>query len=263
MKVVLVTGCSSGFGRAIAQALHARGWRVMAGVREGAAPDGCETVRLDLGDAEGIAALGATIDKLDCLVNNAGYALTGPLTTYDAQQMRRQLEVNVLGPALLIQAMLPALARAKGRVINIGSMAGEIGLPLNAMYCASKGALHAMTDALRRELADHGVQVAAVVPGGFRTRFMSNMAWGSREAPAVETRQLARYRGFQQRIAARPGRPPDAVAHAVVRLAVCARMPARVYVGADAWLAHALLRTVPARWSEAMLTRALRRQLQP
>jgi NAD(P)-dependent dehydrogenase (short-subunit alcohol dehydrogenase family) len=268
-KVALVTGCSSGFGLAIAQALHKRGFRVLAGVRDvqrvPAALGGCEIVRLDVGDADAIAAASAAVDRLDCLVNNAGYALTGPFATYGADQIRAQFDVNVVGPALLVQALLPALALAHGRVINVGSMAGELGLPLNALYCASKAALHAMTDALRRELADHGVQVAAIVPGGFRTRFMANMVWGTRTtgASTIEAAQCEGYRGFQQRLAARPGRAPEAVAQAVVRLVESARMPARVYVGADARLTHALLRALPPRWSEALLTRAFRRQLQP
>lgn len=266
-RIALVTGCSSGFGLGIAQSLRDRGWRVLACVRDpqraGAALTGCEVVQLDVSDGAQIASLAACIDRLDCLVNNAGYALTGPLSTYDAKQMRAQLEVNVLAPALLVQALLPALARARGRVINVGSLAGEVGLPLNALYCASKAALHSLTDALRRELADHEIQVAAIVPGGHRTRFMPNMVWGSRvpDADSVETRQLGVYRTWQQRLAGQPGRSPDPVVQAVVRLAESPRMPLRVYVGRDARLTRRLLQLLPASWADALFSAALRKQM--
>ena len=267
-RTALVTGCSSGFGLGIACALRDQGWHVLAAVREPqrapAALAGCEVVRLDVGDDAQIAAMGAAVERLDCLINNAGYALSGPLATHAAQQMRAQLEVNLIGPALLIQALLPALRQASGRVINVGSIAGDIGLPLNAIYSASKAALHAMGDALRRELADHGVQVATMVPGGFRTRFMANMVWGTRTAEpgTIETRQLDGYRAFQQRLAAHPGRAPDALVQAVVRLAECGRMPPSVHVGLDARMAHLLLHVLPARWADALLTRVFRRQMQ-
>lgn len=267
-RTALVTGCSSGFGLGIACALRDHGWRVMAGVRNPQrvppALTGCKVVQLDVSDAAQIAAIGMDVEQLDCLINNAGYALTGPLATHEARQMRTQLEVNLLGPALLIQALLPALGRARGRVINIGSIAGDVGLPLNALYSASKAALHTMGDALRRELADHGVQVATVVPSGFRTRFMANMVWGAHatEPGTVEARQLDGYRAFQQRLASRPGHAPDALVQAVVQLAECERMPSRVRVGRDARVTDLLLRILPANWADALLTRVFRRQMQ-
>jgi len=267
-RTAMVTGCSSGFGLGIACALRDRGWQVLAGVRDPQqAPPalaGCEVVRLDVSDVVQIEAMGAAVKRLDCLINNAGYALTGPLATQEAKQMRAQLEVNLLGPVLLIQALLPALGQARGRVINVGSIAGDIGLPLNALYSASKAALHAMGDALRRELADHGVQVVTVVPGGFRTRFMTNMVWGTRavEPGTVEARQLDGYRAFQQRLASRPGRTPNALVKAVVQLAECVRVPPRVCVGSDARMTHLLLRVLPARWADALLSRVFRRQMQ-
>ena len=266
-KTALVTGCSSGFGLGISCALRERGWQVLAGVREPqrapAALAGCQVVRLDIGDTAQIAAVGARVDRLDCLINNAGYALTGPLATQDAQQMKAQIEVNLLGPALLIQSLLPALGQARGRVINVGSIAGDMGLPLNALYSASKAALHAMGDALRRELVDHGVQLVTVVPGGFRTNFMTNMVWGSRTAEpgTVEARQLDGYRAFQQRLTTRPGHSPDVLVQAIVRLSECVHLPPRVRVGSDARIAHLLLRLLPDRWADALLTRMFRRQM--
>ena len=223
-RTALVTGCSSGFGLGIAQALVARGWTVYAGMRDPArAPAqlaGARVVPLDLADDAQIAAAGARVDRLDCLVNNAGFALNGPFASYSAEQMRRQMQVNVLGPALLTQRLLPALAGARGRVINVSSVAGEVGLPMNALYCATKFALEGLSESLRHELATHGVQVALVEPGGYRTAFARNMVWGERPLPAGgrDARQLAAYRRMQEKLLARPGRDPAAVVRAVLEL---------------------------------------------
>ncbi|WP_313950152.1 SDR family NAD(P)-dependent oxidoreductase, partial [Accumulibacter sp.] len=158
-RTALVTGCSGGFGLGIAQALVERGWTVLAGVRDPAraptALEGARLLPLDLANGEQIAAVAAGIDRLDCLVNNAGYALNGPLSSYGAAQMQQQLQVNLLGPALLTQQLLPALAAARGRVINVSSLAGETGMPMNSLYCASKFALEGFSESLRHELSAH------------------------------------------------------------------------------------------------------------
>ena len=213
-RTALVTGCSSGFGLGIAQALVARGWTVLAGMRDPArAPAqlaGAQVVPLDLADDAQIAAVAARVDRLDCLVNNAGFALNGPFATYSADQMRRQMQVNVLGPAFLTQRLLPALASARGRVINVSSVAGELGLPMNALYCATKFAVEGLSESLRHELADHGVQVALVEPGGYRTAFARNMVWGERPLPAGgrDAQQLRRTAGCRRGCSRAPARIP-------------------------------------------------------
>lgn len=264
---VLVTGCSSGIGLRTAQAFRAAGWTVLAGLRRAqpVPPElvGAEPLALDLEQPEEIEACSARIERLDCLVNNAGYALTGPFATYTAAQMRRQMEVNLIGPALLTQRLLPALRRARGRVIFVSSISGECGMPLNALYCASKSALEGLAESLRHELAPHGVQVALVEPGSYRTRFMQNMEWGALvpEGASPEAGQLERYRSLQARIAARAGRDPVAVARAIVRLAGRARMPLRTRVGWDARFASALGRWLPERAALGILGAAYRRAL--
>lgn len=264
-RCALVTGCSSGFGLGVAQALAARGWTVVATVRDPArAPAALGNVQvaaLDLADETQIDALAARFVRLDCLVNNAGYALNGPFTTYAAAQMRRQMDVNLIGPALLTQRLLPALAAARGRVINVSSLAGGAGLPMNALYSASKFALEGLTEALRHELAPHGVQVAMVAPGGFRTRFLDNLDWGERPVPpgGVDARWLDAYRGMQARLRAKPGKDPAAVVAAIVALAERPTMPLRTRVGADARALHLLRRLLPARAFDGVVAGALRR----
>jgi NAD(P)-dependent dehydrogenase (short-subunit alcohol dehydrogenase family) len=264
---VFVTGCSSGFGLGLARAFREQGWDVIAGLRDPArAPrelDAVRIVALDLADEAQVLAAAGGIDRLDCLVNNAGYALTGPFASYSLEDMRRQMAVNVIGPALLTQRLLPALRAAGGRVINVSSVAGEAGMPMNALYCAAKHAVEGLSEALRHELAPHGVQVALVEPGGFRTSFGSNMQWGSQPVPpgGIEAGQLAGYRAMRERLLARPGRDPAAVVDAIVALARAPVMPFRTRVGADAWLLHRLKRWLPERLALALIGSLFRRRM--
>ncbi len=264
-RIALVTGCSSGFGLGVAAALAARGWSVTATMRDPSrAPAelrGVEVAALDLADDAQIDALAARFERLDCLVNNAGYALNGPFISYTAAQMRRQMDVNMIGPALLTQRLVPALAGARGRVINVSSLAGETGLPMNSLYSASKFAVAGLTEALRHELAAHGVQVAMVAPGGFRTRFLDNIEWGERPVAAgsVEARRLDAYRGMQARLRGRPGNDPRAVIEAIVALAEARTLPLRTRVGGDARALHLLRRVLPARAFDAIVAALLRR----
>lgn len=222
---------------------------------------GVQVAALDLADDEQIDALAARFERLDCLVNNAGYALNGPFATYTAAQMRRQMDVNLIGPALLTQRLLPALVAARGRVINVSSLAGETGLPMNSLYSASKFALEGLTEALRRELAPHGVKVAMVQPGGFRTRFLDNLDWGERPVAqeSVDARWLEAYRGMQKRLRARAGRNPQAAVDAIVALAERPTVPLRTRVGADARALHALKRLLTARAFDSVVAMLLRR----
>jgi len=224
---------------------------------------GAHVVRLDLSNDAQIAAAASAVHRLDCLVNNAGFALNGPFATYSAEQMRHQMQVNVLGPAFLTQQVLPALAAARGRVINVSSVAGEIGMPMNSLYCATKFALEGLSESLRHELAAHGVQVALVEPGGFRTAFACNMVWGEVPLPAAghDARQLAAYRKMQEKLLARPGKDPAAVVRAVLRLVDMEVMPMRTRVGADARSASLLMRWLPERLALDLVGALFRRKL--
>lgn len=267
---ILVSGCSSGFGLGIAVALAARGWYVFAGVRDPTrAPAqlvervNVRVLSLDLADNAQIVAVAEDVGALDGLINNAGYALNGPFPTYSAAQMQHQLQVNVLGPALLMQHLLPTLAARRGRVINISSLCGETGLPMMSLYCASKFALEGLSESLHHEFKAHGVQLALVEPGGFRTRFGRNIVWGE-EPPLADSpaaRQLVAFRRLRATLMARPGADPAAVVDVVVRLAEMTRMPLRTRVGYDAKLLHGLARILPEAARHALVGASFRRLL--
>jgi NAD(P)-dependent dehydrogenase (short-subunit alcohol dehydrogenase family) len=153
IRTAVVTGASSGIGQACAVRLARAGWRVLAGVRrEGDAPDGTEELLLDVTDPEQIRGAAERVDELHGLVNNAGIALGSPLELVPVDQLRHQLEVNLVGQVAVTQALLPALRRAKGRIVFMGSIAGRSALPFLAPYAASKHALEAVADSLRLEL---------------------------------------------------------------------------------------------------------------
>jgi NAD(P)-dependent dehydrogenase (short-subunit alcohol dehydrogenase family) len=169
---VLVTGASSGIGEATALRLARAGWDVLAGVRREEDAErlrglGVEPVLLDVTDPAAVAAL--DLERLDGLVNNAGIALALPLELLPLDELRRVLEVNVVGQLAVTQAVLPAVRAARGRVVNVGSIAGRSSLPFLGAYAASKFALEAVTDALRVELRPWGIRVAIVEPGSIAT----------------------------------------------------------------------------------------------
>jgi NAD(P)-dependent dehydrogenase (short-subunit alcohol dehydrogenase family) len=253
-RTALVTGCSSGFGLGIANALAARGWSVLAGVRDPARvppiAEGVRLVQLDVTDEAQVAQAVRGVERLDCLVNNAGYGLNGPFASYSSSQIRRQFDVNVVGAVLLAQQLLPALAAARGRIINISSVLGEVGLPMNSIYCATKFALEGWSESLRQELRPHGIQVALVEPGGFRTRFGSNLVWGERvlAAGSRDGLRLAAYQRMRAAMMSGRGNDPERVVRTVASLAEIERMPLRTRVGADA---------VAARWAKRLLPERL------
>jgi NAD(P)-dependent dehydrogenase (short-subunit alcohol dehydrogenase family) len=174
MPSVLVTGASRGIGRSIAAHLADSGWNVVAGVRkeQDAAgvvaenPKRISSVILDVTDAEQVAALDDSLpERLDAVVNNAGVIVVGPLEAVRPDQLRRQLDVNVIGQLAVTQAVLPRLRRSQGRVVFISSLNGRTSMPLVGAYCASKFALEAAADALRMELAPWHIPVIVVQPG--------------------------------------------------------------------------------------------------
>jgi NAD(P)-dependent dehydrogenase (short-subunit alcohol dehydrogenase family) len=176
MKSVLVSGCSAGIGRACAACLARDGWRVFAGVRSDADaqsvesdPGGLTAVQLDVTDAASIARARAQIEReakgeLDALVNNAGIAIGGALETVPPEELRRILDVNVVGQVAVSQALLPLLRRAGGRILFLGSVGGRVAFPYAGPYHASKFALEAVADSLRAELRPQGVSVSLLEP---------------------------------------------------------------------------------------------------
>jgi NAD(P)-dependent dehydrogenase (short-subunit alcohol dehydrogenase family) len=178
MKTVLVTGASTGIGRATALRLDAAGWKVYAGVRSdeagavlaGLASERLQPLIVDVTDAATCAAAMATVGgSLDGLVNNAGIAVGGPLETVALDELRNQLEVNVVGQVAMTQAALPALRAARGRIVFTSSVGGKMAAPFIGPYAASKFALEAIADSLRIELMQWGIEVCVVAPGSVAT----------------------------------------------------------------------------------------------
>lgn len=182
-RSALITGASTGIGRATALALDAAGWRVFAGVRREAdaaalraeASARLEPVLLDVTDAGQITAIGAQLDArlgpagLDALVNNAGIATAGVLEAISAERLREQLEINVVGVHALTRELLPLLRRARGRVVTVGSVSGRMAAPMLGAYAMSKFAIEAWSDALRVEVRPQGIAVSLIQPGPIAT----------------------------------------------------------------------------------------------
>ncbi len=175
MRHALVTGASSGIGRASAIALQDAGFHVWAGVRteldaEAIRDDEITPVTLDVTDPAQVQEAATKIlvlseGRLDALVNNAGIAVTDPIEVLSDFDLKRQFEVNVFGLHRVTRTFLPSIIKAKGRVVNIGSISGRVGFPLMGPYVASKHALEGYTDTLRREVRHLGVKVAIIQPG--------------------------------------------------------------------------------------------------
>ncbi|MFP3493935.1 SDR family oxidoreductase [Pseudomonas sp. SIMBA_059] len=179
MPTVLITGCSSGIGRALADAFKSAGYEVWASARRqddvtSLAAAGFNAVPLDVNDSAALQRLAEQLGELDVLVNNAGYGAMGPLLDGGTDGLQRQFETNVFSIVGVTQALFPALRRRQGLVVNIGSVSGVLVTPFAGAYCASKAAVHALSDALRMELAPFGVRVMEVQPGAINTRFAKN-----------------------------------------------------------------------------------------
>ena len=276
---VIVTGASTGIGRATALDLASRGFDVFAGVRREADGDsvaaessGAVTpVILDVTDAATIdgAALRVTDavgdGGLRGLVNNAGIAEPAPLEIMPIDALRRQLEVNVVGQVAVTQAFLPLIRSAQGRVVNISSVGGRVASPALGAYAASKFAIEALSDSLRMELHQWGIHVSVIEPGSFGTEIWrrgSEAADSTIERIPDEKRRLyadliAAVRRLARRTEQR-GRPPDAVVRAIVHALTASRPRTRYVVGTDARIQMALARLLPDRAYDALVRRMLR-----
>jgi NAD(P)-dependent dehydrogenase (short-subunit alcohol dehydrogenase family) len=266
--LALVTGASSGIGQACATHLVDLGFHVLAGVRNlDDAPDGTEALKLDVTAEDDVTAAAERVGaELHVLVNNAGIAVSGPVEVVPVDDWRRQMEINLVGQVAVTRALLPAVLRARGHIVNMSSIGGRVANPLFGPYSASKFALEAMSDALRREVSPHGVRVVVVEPGGIATPI-----WDKGHADADQMLEGAdpdavrRYGGLIEQVRrsterlAREGLPPEAVAE-VVGKAVTAQHPrARYVVGRQARIQAVAARLLPDRGFDALVARYLRR----
>jgi len=267
-RTVVVTGANSGIGLATAVELAASGYDVIGTARSQDKADvlreaaderdlQVRTVLLDVADAESTAKGFAEIDAMTdggpwAVVNNAGLAQAGAVEDVEDEEVRYQLEVNLVAPARIARLVLPGMRqRGDGRIVNISSIAGRMSLPLMGWYCASKHGLEAMTDALRMEVAPYGVKVSLVEPGSFGTGI-----WEGARYP--ETARTESYAGAYDRArrtttsGARIMPDPVWVAR-TVRLALGTPLPlARYLVGADAVGGVLVERLVPTAVSDVV-----------
>jgi NAD(P)-dependent dehydrogenase (short-subunit alcohol dehydrogenase family) len=277
MRSVLVTGASTGIGRATVERLDAAGWRVFAGVRKQEDADalseaGSERVVpliLDVTDAEQIAAAAKRIEaeaggQLDGLVNNAGIAVPGPLETLPLEDFRRQVEVNLTAQVAVTQAMLPLIRRVPGRIVFIASIGGRIAFPLNGAYHAAKFGVEAVGDVFRQELRPWKIGVSIVEPGSIDTPIWER---GSANADEIEARAhpeqdalygkaIASFRKVVQDLADR-GIPPEQVAKVIAHALEAERPRTRYLVGLDAKLQARLKVVIPDRVWDRLVARMM------
>ncbi|TDA65999.1 MAG: SDR family oxidoreductase [Chloroflexi bacterium] len=241
-KVVLITGCSTGIGRDLAQRLSQSGYIVVATARNVENMDGLITtlkLPIDVTDPESIQnAIAATLKRfgrIDVLVNNAGYAQVGAIEELTDNQVRQMYEVNVFGAMRMIRAVVPHMRQQKtGRIINISSIAGKMVTPVNGSYSSTKFALEALSDALRLELAPFDIQVILVEPGAIKTNFDQTVHAHADEIvsnPASPYRSLyLKYQQVSERMRGQePG--PEAVSKVIQQALESSRPKARYLAG--------------------------------
>jgi NAD(P)-dependent dehydrogenase (short-subunit alcohol dehydrogenase family) len=278
-RSVVITGASTGIGAACALHLDRLGFTVFAGVRnpqDGATlqrqgVSGLIPLLLDVTDEVLIQKAQAFVSEnvgdsgLYGLINNAGIAVVGPLEAVPIPELRRQLEVNVIGQIAVTQAFLPLIRQARGRIVNMGSIAGRGAMPLMGPYAASKFALEAMTDALRLELQQWGIEVSIVEPGAIATPIWEK---SGKDAGNLETAMSMELRSLYAAVvaavrkvvgeAAERAIAADTVAQAVEHALTASRPKTRYLVGTDAKLRALMIKLLPDRLSDAVLTWALK-----
>lgn len=271
---VLITGCTSGIGRATAMRLAAGRWRVLAGYRKAADREslallpGVTPVEIDVTSDEQAAAAAVRAaehfpDGLDALINNAGYAYPAALEFTDAATLMTLLDVNTVGPLRMIRALLPALRQRRGRIVNVSSMNGTVALPMVGGYSASKFALEALCDTLRVELRPWGIQVISIRPGQVQTAIFdkarTELESGVAKIPETLRGPYERLywsaSRFNERGAKHAGDADD-VALVIAKALRVRRPRARYIVGWDARGLHLAKRWLPTRLFDRALARA-------
>ncbi|MFJ2985076.1 MULTISPECIES: SDR family oxidoreductase [unclassified Pseudomonas] len=258
MPTVLITGCSSGIGRALAEAFRDAGHEVWATARKGEdvehlAAAGFIARQLDVNDGEALTRLAEELEarhgRLDILVNNAGYGAMGPLLDGGVEAMRQQFETNVFAVIGVTRALFPLLRRARGLVVNIGSVSGVLVTPFAGAYCASKAAVHALSDALRLELAPFAIRVMEVQPGAIASQFANNAQRQADQVVAAESAWWPLREHIQARARASQDRPTCAAEFAQGLLAATRKspVPALVRLGNGSTALPLLARCLPRR----------------
>ena len=270
-RAVLITGCSSGIGRATALALARSGWTVYASARR---PEsiaeltdaGCRTLRLDVTDEQSMKAAVEIIERAEgavgVLINNAGYSQSGAIETVPLEAVRRQFETNVFGLVRLTQLVLPKMrAQRWGKIVNVGSMGGRLSFPGGGHYHATKHALEAISDALRFELRGFGIDVILLEPGLITTEFGETATASMTDVQSSAEDPYAHFnatvgavtKGAYDGPMRRVGAGPERVAKVIERAITRSRPPARITITPSAKLTIATRRLLSDRaWDAAM-----------
>jgi short-subunit dehydrogenase len=280
-KTVLVTGCSSGIGLATARLLKEKNWQVVPTARKAAdlemlRAEGFDPIQLDVADSASIADTANTVlsrfgGQLGAIVNNAGFGLTSAIEDAPRAMLRDIFEVNVFGLQELTNRFIPLFRKqGYGRIVNVSSVLGELSLPFAGVYSASKFAVEALSDALRRELFDSGVAVSIIQPGPIETKFSENLAHRTEryetnpESPFIEFYKQAietRKTGRAARTAEKFMLPPEAVAEKIFQCLESPRPPIRVRVTAVAHFGAFVRRFVSAALVDRIMVSKLRKKL--
>ena len=273
-RAVVVTGCSSGIGRATAIRLAGIGFQVHASVRKGSDADALvtehptiKTLILDIADPASVRAAGETLsrecpDGIDGLVNNAGIAVAGPTEWLQRDDWRSQYEVNVFGTVDLTRTLLPLVRRRSGRIVNVGSAASSLALPLIGPYASSKFALDGFNDSLRRELASLGVKVVMIVPGQTATGIFDKSeqqvesSMNARGTDPVLDHMMARLQTLMHQSES-SRRPTSRVAAAIEKALTAKRPKRRYYVGWDAHGSRIVRSIIPDAITDWIIARKL------
>lgn len=273
---VVITGASTGIGRATALYLDDKGFRVFAGVRRDTdaeslrkeASDRLHTLYVDVVDGASLEAAQKTVRDLlgerglRGLVNNAGIAIAGPFEFLDLEELRRQLEVNVVGQIAVTQAFLPLIREQRGRIVNVGSIGGRVAEPLVGPYTMSKFAIEAFTNSLRIELKPWGIHVSLIEPGSIATpMFDKGQAYADTILGQIPKSALEYYGSAMEAVReayremARSAIPPGQVAKAVYHALTAKRPRSRYVVGFDAKIMALVATFLPDRLRDAVLVR--------
>lgn len=274
-KLIVVTGASTGMGAAAARELARQGFHVLAGVRRARDADsirstGIEPVILDITKPEQVDALAVRVADdprtLHALVNNAGIQVNAAVEALPLAEWRRVFEVNLFGHIAVTQALLPALLRSKGRVINISSVGGTAAMATYGAYAGTKFALEAVSDSLRREVAPLGVQVVVIQPGGVRTEMAARGVQAANDlAVRMTPEQDERYGSLVQAnnelmaTGTASGLTADAAARVIAKAVTTRKPRTRYTAGRDAALITRLVRILPDRTLDRILAANLRR----
>jgi NAD(P)-dependent dehydrogenase (short-subunit alcohol dehydrogenase family) len=269
---VLITGASTGIGEASGHHLKELGFDAVGAVRrdedaERLRAAGLRTVKLDVTDSDSIAAARAELGDapLAGLVNNAGIAVAAPIEFIPLEQLRHQLEINLVGQVAVTQHFLPALRAGRGRIVNVSSIGGRVALPLVGAYNMSKFGLEGMSDSLRRELRPHGVDVIVIEPGGVKTPIWQKgneladdlQADMPPEAQRLYGRMIEALRKQTVRIQNERGIDAREVAEAIGTALTAKRPRARYLVGRDAKLRARAAAVLPDRVMDRLVARAM------